>query len=256
MPPDAVIQFSPQPLISLASGSAPLAWQGQFSEQLHDSPPPGATAGTPTAWLVSVVFNLKATPTQPPALSPTVVAGIGPVTLSFAYAISGSATETLTPLDPSGNPIPNGQVWIGDNSIQSCGSFVPSIPLDPLNSSASTFEFSTVTTNTQTMTPLATSRQAQAALPLWIATTTNHTTGTIVEAAALTSGTFSQTEQVSQKLLEVTTSPPAISGPWTVTAQFAAAGSFQVTPAVFLSFPLLTQSSFPTLPLGSTTTTE
>ena len=210
LPPDPCIQFSPQPLVTAATIGTPIHWQGSFTERLQDSSPTAASA--PTAWLVDVVYNLNEKPSPIPV--PLVIVKGG-----YDFYLSGTATETLTPLGPSGNPIASAQSWVSKDSIQSQVIVLPSPLMNPV---ANSFTFSTDTTTTQTMTRLA----ATTAIPSWIANTTTLATGGITEPS-LESGTFSLNEQINQTLSPF--SAPILIPDWTISAKFVGSGTFQKT---------------------------
>jgi hypothetical protein len=225
LPPDPCIQFSPQPLLSAVTSNALVEWQGQFSERLQNSPAAastGATAAT-SAWLVNVVYSLHQELTPSPV--PVVVVKGGD-----SFYVTGTATETLTPLNASGNPIAAGQVWVSTDSIQSQVTVAPSMAA---NAVANSFTFSTDTTVTQTIKPVVAVASTAPTAPSWIANTTNTTTGTLVEAPSYLSGTISLNEQIKQTLAPVTAT---VAGPvWTVSAQFVGSGDFQETRATATS---------------------
>ena len=112
LPPDPCIQFSPQPLVSAATSNTAIHWQGHFSERLQDSPSATASVAAPSAWLVDVAYNLSQRPSPTPV--PLVIVKGG-----YNFYVSGTARETLTPLDAAGNPIASAQIWVSNDKIQS-----------------------------------------------------------------------------------------------------------------------------------------
>jgi len=220
VPPDPCIQFSPQPLVSAAMSKMAIHWQGQFSERLQDSSP--AVTFEPKAWLVDVVYNLNQG-LSPTPVPPIIVKG------GYNFFVSGTATETLTPLNASGNPIASAQVWVSKDSIQSEVMVFPSNAMNPV---ANNFMFSTDTTIRQAMSPLAAATTTQN----WIANTTTDTTGTIIEAPSFLSGTLSLTEQINQILSQA--SATALGPTWTINAKFVGGGTYQETlPPIVITVP-------------------
>jgi hypothetical protein len=219
LPPDPCIQFSPQPLLSAATSNAAIHWQGHFSERLQDSPSGTTSVAAPSAWLVDVVYNLSQQPSPTPV--PMVIVKGG-----YNFYVSGTARETLTPLDASGHPIASAQIWVSNDKIQSQVIASPGPQMNPL---AGNYVFSTDTTVNQTMTPVAAAATARTAAQSWTASTTTRTTGTMTEAPSLTSGTLSLNEQISQKLWAVAPTSHAPGIVWTINATFDGGGTFQET---------------------------
>ncbi len=219
LPPDPCIQFSPQPLVSAATSNTAIHWQGHFSERLQDSPSATASVAAPSAWLVDVAYNLSQRPSPTPV--PLVIVKGG-----YNFYVSGTARETLTPLDAAGNPIASAQIWVSNDKIQSQVIASPGPQMNPL---AGNFVFSTDTTVNQTMMPVVAAATASTATQSWIASTTTHTTGTISEAPSLASGSLSLNEQISQKLRAVDPASRARGIVWTIDATFDGGGTFQET---------------------------
>jgi hypothetical protein len=227
LPPDPVVQFCPQPTIAAATAGATIQWQGHFSERLQESPLASGTSAAPVAWLVDVVYSLMGQPVASPAAA--VIAKGGPVASSPSntFTVTGTARETLTPLNAAGNPVASGQVWASNDTISSRIVVSPSTQMNPV---ANNFTFTTDTSIKQVMTPLVAMAGATTTLPSWIANTTTHTTGTITEAASLTSGTLSFQEQISQTLSPLTSNTAIVVGGWTINAELDGGGTFQNAP--------------------------
>jgi hypothetical protein len=226
-PPDPCIQFNPQPLVSAAATNAAIQWKGQFSEKLQESSPSTAVStAAPAAWLVDVIYNLNQQPSPLP-VPMFIVKG------SYNFYVSGTAKETLTPLNASGSPLASAQAWVSNDSIQSQVTVLPTIQASPV---ANTYTFSTDTTIQQTLTLLAAAAAAPTTAQSWIANTTTLATGTITEAPSLTSGTLSLNEQIHQTLSPL--SAKVVGPAWTISAQFAGGGTFQeALPATAAALP-------------------
>ncbi len=154
----------------------------------------------------NVVYNLNREPS--PTLVPMYIVKGG-----HNFHVGGTATETLTPLDASGNPISSATVWVSNDSIQ-CQ--VIASPTAAVNS----YRFSTDTTISQSLSP------ATATTPSWSGTTSTYATGSV--GSTLTAGTLSLNEQITQTLAAVGNA--AVVGPaWTINATFGGSGTFQET---------------------------
>jgi len=176
-------------------------WQGSFTEVLKETP--STTPTTPAAWAVDVVYNLSQQPSPGPMPMYIIRGG-------RSFFIGGTATETLTPLDASGNPIASGEVWVSKDTISSFVVVFPSIVMNPV---ANSYMFTTHTTIKQTLTPsVATTTTAS-----WTANTVTNTTGTVNP----TLGTISLTEKINQTVSHV-----GATLAWTVSAAFTGSGTF------------------------------
>jgi autotransporter-associated beta strand protein len=229
LPPDPVIQFSPQQVVSAATAATPIQWQGQFNEQLQEAPPKGSTGPT-SNWLVNVTYDLNGQPGAVP-----VGTGSGSSSPSYAFDISGVARETWRPatVDGSGNytAIASAQVWLCWDAISSTVVVSPGPQANPL---ANNFTFTTDTAIKQSMTPLAATAASTAAMPAWIADTTNDATGTI--AGSMASGSLSVTEKIQQTLSQCNGAAAAWVTGWTITAEFDGGGTFQPPPVAEPAF--------------------
>ena len=209
-PPDPCIQFSPQPMVTAAVGNAAVHWQGHFTERLVESPLGPTASAAPAAWLVNVVFNLNGQPVPAAAAS------------TWAYDLSGTARETLTPLSAAGTQIASGQIWVSNEQISEHIVVLPGVQASPV---ANSFSFTTDTNVTQTLTLLAATAVAPTTSPVWIGNTTSDTTG-LVTSPLSNAGMLSFRQQITQTLAPVSATVSA-SLPWTVSAEFDAAGSFK-----------------------------
>jgi hypothetical protein len=231
-PPDPCIQFNPQPILSQLASSAtgnpantPVHWNGHFTEQLRE-PTADTSVAAPNAWLVDVVYSLNEQPSPTPV--PLVVVKGG-----YNFTIGGTARETLTPVDASGHPIASAQVWVSNDNILSHMVVLPSSQANPV---ANNFVFTTDTTITQTLTPLAATVVTTLTPQSWIATMTTHATGTILEE--FVSSAASATDQITgsislQDQIKATLSPVVPAGstipvtrPWQISAEFDGSGTF------------------------------
>lgn len=213
LPPDPSIQFSPQPMVAAATSDTAVHWQGHATERLVEAP---AARAPIAAWLVDMVYNLngKPTPTPTPGATPT-----------WSFDVSGTARETLTPLNAAGNPIAAAPTWVSNENITMHMVISPSLLATPV---ANSFAFTTDSTIKQTLTPLVPVAGATI-LPSWIASTTTHTTGRITSPLS-TAGTLSFQEHINQRLTPARATSSTAS--WTVAAEFDAAGSFKEVPPV------------------------
>ena len=225
LPPDPVINL--QPIVSAATMGAPIQWQGHFSERLQESPLASGTSAAPAAWLVDVIYSLNEQPVAAPATAAVAKGGLVAASPSNSFTVTGTARETLTPLNAAGNPVASGQVWVSNDTISSRIVVTPSPQMNPV---ANNFAFTTDTSIKQVMTPLVAMAGAAMTFPSWLANTTTHTTGTIIEAASLTSGTLSFQEQINQTLSPLTSSSLIVAGGWTINAEFDGGGTFQNAP--------------------------
>ncbi len=231
-PPDPCIQFNPQPILSevLLSGagatsSMPVRWQGHFTEQLLEpfstaaSPTPGTSVAAPAGWLVDGVYNLNG---QLPADNAGVI-----------FDVSGTARETLTPVDASGQPISTAQSWVSTDKINWHFSFSGYFQFP-----SATFRFTSDTTINQTLTPIAAT--AVTTPQSWIATMTSHATGTIREVFSPAAdptvspqikGSISLQDQINATLSPAV--PPdstvPVTEPWQISATFIGSGDFNET---------------------------
>ena len=110
LPPSTCIQFNPLTTISAATSNQPVQWQGHFTEKLLESPVPVSSTTAPAAWLVDVVYSLSGRQILPPT--------VGPVAPSSKFFdISGTAHETITPLNAAGVPLATSQRWLSNDSL-------------------------------------------------------------------------------------------------------------------------------------------
>jgi hypothetical protein len=202
-PPDPCIQFNPLPSLA-ATNSFAVRWQGSFTEVLKETP--ATTPATPAAWAVDVVYNLSQQPSPGPMPMYIIRGG-------RTFFIGGTVTETLTPLDASGNPIASGEVWVSKDTISSSVVLFPSMAMNPV---ANSYLFTTHTTIRQTLTPSV----ATTATASWTASTVTSTTGTVDS----TLGTISLTENINQSLSPV--SATVVASGWTISAEFVGSGTF------------------------------
>ena len=230
LPPATCIQFNPLTTLSAATSNLSAQWQGHFTEKLQEAPVSATSATAPAAWLVDVVYNLNGQQILPPSVP------IGPAASSKFFNISGTARETITPLNAAGVPVGTAQQWIGNDSLVSHFVVSPSTQMNPV---ANSFTFTTDTTIKQILAPVALTAGTLTTVKSWIVSTTTHTTGNVV-APTLASGTISLQEQIKQTLSPVssTSSVPA----WTIDAEFDASGTFQLKPSPTAIIPTATGS--------------
>jgi hypothetical protein len=266
-PPDPCIQFNPQPMLSQVlsgTGSAtntPVLWNGHFTEQLQE-PTSGTPGVAPNAWLVDVVYNLN-------GQLPTVNGGTG--VCNGLFNVSGTARETLTPVDASGHPLASAQVWVSNDSISSRMTVLPTAQANPV---ANNFTFTTDTVVHQTLTPLVATVVTTPTPQSWTATVTSHATGAITEelvvpAASATdqiNGSISLQDQINATLSPVVPAGSTIpvTQPWQIGATFDGSGTFSeplptVTTAIVVepsgTLELTGSLSETITPPGSTLTT-
>lgn len=219
-PPDPCIQFNPQPVVSAGLSNAPFTWQGRFSEILKE--PSGSAA--PARWLVDVVYDLSGQPTAV-AIPQFIIQG-GQPAWDYAYNLTGTVTETLTPADAAGHAVALAQAWSCTDTIASSHTFISRSMLPHVGN---TFSFTTATTFTQVLQPAATAAPATTTPSLtWNGNTTVDTTGTIKESSSAASGSLSFKEKIGQNLTP--SSQPQIVGlAWAIQAELDGSGTFRDT---------------------------
>jgi hypothetical protein len=230
-PPDPCIQFNPQPALSAALTATAFKWHGGFTEKLQETPAATGSTTTSTTWRVDVTYNLNVQPKPVPLPMIIVVGGHG--AWECVYSLSGTARETLTPLDTSGNPVAGAQVWVSTDTISGHGqvTYVQTPAANPVASN--NFTFSTQTTIKQTM-----ALSGATAAVVWTANTTTTTAGTIVQMPSQT--TISFKEQIGQAFSAGAT---ATAGPaWTVSAELD--GTETLPPAATVSPPAAPSGSW------------